>query len=48
MSTSFAIWPSERFEVRSMAESTFLLPLLNQRNFSLLDLLIVKCCKISS
>ena len=29
MSTSFAIWPSERFEVRSMAESTFLLPLLN-------------------
>ena len=30
MSTSFAIWPSARFEVSVMAETTFLLP----RSFS--------------
>ena len=42
MSTSFALWPSDRFEVSVMVEKGLLLRFLEQI-FSLLDLLIVKC-----
>jgi len=48
MSTSFAIWPSERYEVSFIAETTFLAPRFLRRNLSLLNLLIEKCCRKSS
>ena len=48
MSTSFAIWPSERYEVSFIAETTFLAPKFLRRNFSFLNLLIVKCYRKSS
>lgn len=47
MSTSFAIWPSERFEVR-FGWIDFPTLLIKSAKFLPLDLLIVKCYNISS